>query len=123
MLWRSQDPNISQITATISGGGIVNIDAPSLRVDELPARGVWTVRIRLTGLSPWTGYVYSVTQNGTTLNGSFQTLPGDNNTPFAFIVGTCDRYPYREILLIDTPNNSAIGCELIYTNSKHVSHR
>lgn len=84
------DPGSAQITAAVSGGGSVSIDAPSLRVDELPVRGIWTIRIRFSGLQPWTGYTYSVTQGSVTLDGSFQTLPDDRHTPFGFIIGTCD---------------------------------
>ncbi|MEZ5543575.1 MAG: hypothetical protein R3F42_16295 [Pseudomonadota bacterium] len=84
------DPGSAPLSATVSGGGNIAIDAPSLRVDELPARGLWTVRIRFSGLRPWTGYTYSVTQDGVTLDGSFQTLPDNSQTPFGFIIGTCD---------------------------------
>jgi len=86
------DPSKFPLSASISGTGLetITIDAPSIRVDELPNRGVWTNRITFSGLSAWTGYVYSVTQKGQTIQGSFQTLPADQTTPFSFIMSTCD---------------------------------
>lgn len=84
-----KNPLTYPLSATVSGGNVA-INTPSLRVDELPARGVWTVKISFTVLQAGTGYVYTVTQDGESINGSFQTLPDNQNTPFAFIIGTCD---------------------------------
>ncbi len=91
-----KDPDTFPITVTVSGGGVVTIELPSLRVDELPDRGLWTVRIILSDLTPWTGYTYSIAQAGEVLDGSFHTLPDNQSTSFAFIVATCDG---------QTPNN------------------
>ncbi len=85
-----KNPQTFPVTATVSGGGTVTIDPPSIRVNELPDRGVWTIRISFSELTAWTGYTYSVLQNGEVINGSFQTLPDDQSTPFSFILGTCD---------------------------------
>jgi len=85
-----KNPEDFPLTVLVSDGGIINIDSASLRLDELPARGIWTIRVRFTGLTPWTSYTYSITQDGKSLDGSFQTLPNNQTTPFSFIVGTCD---------------------------------
>lgn len=85
-----KNPDIFPISSILTGGGTVVIGKPSIRVDELPARGIWVIKISFTNLTPNNGYVYSVTQNAEVIDGSFQTLADNQNTPFAFIVGTCD---------------------------------
>ena len=85
-----KDPQVFPVTATVSSGGTVTIDPPSIRVNELPDRGVWTIRIIFSELTAWTGYTYSVLQDGESIGGSFYTLPNNQSTPFSFIIGTCD---------------------------------
>ncbi|MCX2981807.1 hypothetical protein EYC98_13155 [Halieaceae bacterium IMCC14734] len=85
-----KNPKDFPIAATVSKNGTVNIDSASLRLDELPDRGIWTIRVRFTDLSPWTSYTYSIVQDGKSIDGSFQTLPDNQTTPFSFIIGTCD---------------------------------
>lgn len=84
------DPGRIPIVATVLPAGLADIGPADLRVDELPERGVWVVRVRFHTLLPWTDYTYRVIQGPRMIEGSFRTMPADQSTPFSFIVGTCD---------------------------------
>ena len=86
--------SMTQPTATCSGGNV----SVSQITDWYGQGGknIGVSLITITGLSPWAEYTYTITQGGETLDGSFRTMPADQNTDFGFLVSTCENYYHRD---------------------------
>ena len=84
-----------EVSASCSGG---SVSVPTLvgQGDDNPAQvGKYVAAtgvVEITGLSPFTGYTWSVTVDGQTITGSFKTLPADAITDYGFLMWTCESY-------------------------------
>lgn len=95
---------LGDVTATSARLTAVSISATPLQAQVVPSGtptvGAANVRvatpylathlITFDNLQPFTRYRYTVFQGSESLTGSFRTLPADQDTPFSFIVATCD---------------------------------